>query len=710
MAKENLTMTKLNRMPIGDFGANEYDMSAEGSTEYLLELQGRQGSVNYSKMSRSDAQIGMILNIYKNPIMSANWSVPTPDDIDENEERAIDVLNSWLFEDGRVSFQTLLEQVLSFIEFGFSCFEVVWIPYEYEGTTYLVPDLQQRLQSSIESIDNDRRYVQQTKQKGGVVNIPMEDVIFFTLNQQGNDKRGRSLLRTAYHNWKRKNYFIELLGIGMQRSATGVPYMEVPENTDIDSPDYLATEQLLKNITSHENAYMITKKGFVFDIKTFPFDSEKIQKAIDALDEKNAVSVLAQFILLGTGGGGGAYALSRDQSDMFLDGLNYIVRLIEQVFHRDVVRKYLDINFGGSLDATRIKLRGLNLNKKAGSELALTLQQLSQSGFIKATLDDEITLRQHLELPELSDEEIQRRQDNEEAQKVLADALRAGREEDEEEQRNETTNASIKLAEAKGKSRIDVIDFEISQMNDVMRANLLMIKDKLVADIRNTLERGSIEIKGLKNIDVSWSKYATNLERKLAGIANLGWNKAKSSSKANSIKLSEPLDILRLDNKELRQYVLNQAQSIAEDQVTSMKINAILTASNGPLKGYSIAQTMVNVDKAIEAFIEGNKVSVGGSLMVVGALNFGEQQFYQEIKDQLWGYRFVAIDDERTSEICSWYSGKTFSVDSAEMSIANPPLHPNCRSYLEPVYKTEEQIKIDDAVAPPSIQKGKSVY
>jgi SPP1 gp7 family putative phage head morphogenesis protein len=160
------------------------------------------------------------------------------------------------------------------------------------------------------------------------------------------------------------------------------------------------------------------------------------------------------------------------------------------------------------------------------------------------------------------------------------------------------------------------------------------------------------------------------------------------------------------------QFVKNNAQSLAEDQVTSMKINAILTASNGPVKGYSIAQTMVNVEKIIEDFIEGNKVAVGASLATVVSLNFGEQQFFKEIKEQLWGYRFVAIDDDKTSEICLWYDGKTFSVDSPELSIATPPLHQNCRSHLEPIYKaeTEDKPKIDDDVAPPSIQQGKTVY
>ena len=170
-----------------------------------------------------------------------------------------------------------------------------------------------------------------------------------------------------------------------------------------------------------------------------------------------------------------------------------------------------------------------------------------------------------------------------------------------------------------------------------------------------------------------------------------------------------------LSDKELRQYVINESQSLAEDQVTSMKINAILTASNSPLKGYSNDQTMSNVSKVIDNFIEGQKVATGASLMTVGALNFGETQFYKEIEDQLWGYRFVAVDDGNTSDICKWYGqngGKTFSINSTELTEAAPPLHPNCRSYLEPIYKDDvkNKPKIEDEIAPPSVRKQKSVY
>ena len=511
----------------GDPGANIFAYSAKYSNEYILQLQGRQGSLNYAKMSLGDDQVGMIMSIYKNPIKSANWDIPIPEDGTDKERKAIEALKEWMFNKAPITFSVLLSQVLSFLEFGFSSFEILWVPFKFEGVTYLMPELHQRMQTSIENIYPDKGYLEQSTVNKGLVQIPLEEMLFFTLNQQGLDLRGTSLLRNSFSNWKEKLYYKTFEGIGIQRSQTGIPTMVIPEGTDIDSSDYKATEALLKNITCHEDAYMIIPKGFEFTIETFKNDPSKIHDIIDKLDEKMAISVLSQFILLGTGGGGGAYALSRDQSDMFLDGLIYIVNYIEQQIHRVLITPYVEYNFGNSIDSKNIMLKGLNINKKTGQELAETLTKLSASGFIKATLDDEKQMRQYLELPKLSEEELLEREENKKKMEDVANNPPVIPIVDDKKKK------LIKLTESKTKSRKILVTTEEDQLKDVMKGNLLLIKDKLMADIRSVLNKGTIEIKGLKNIDVSWSKYAKNLERKMSGVANKGWNDAKKDAKKN---------------------------------------------------------------------------------------------------------------------------------------------------------------------------------
>lgn len=700
---------KVVTKPRGDAGLNEFATNTNRTVEHLPELQGREGSVKYRQMSKGDGQVGMLLRVHKNPIRSCAWGIQVPDDPTEDELLAIEILKRNLLGECGMQFSKLLGQILSNLEYGYSLFERYWKPYEYEGNMYLTPVLEQRLQVSIEDIWPKERIVRQMTIENGMVEIPFDDLVFFTLNQQGDDLRGESILRNAYKAWKEKNAYSEWMGIGVQRGGTGgIPSMVVPKGTRVDSEDYIAAEQLLKNITFHEEAYMILPEGWTFSMIENKFDPAKLQACIDAKNSEMALSVLAQFVLLGQQGNTGAYALSRDQSDFFLDGLQYVVELIEGILNEQVIQPFLRYNFGETVDPERLKIKGLNLNKKAGTELANVLNTLKTAGFIKANVDDEILLRKFLDMPELSKEEVDARRQAVQDNNYEDPTPDQGNPEDPSQDPNK--DQPVKLSETKAssrKARQEHIDKSIREVQDVMVSGLLNIKDKLMADVETVLNRGSVEISGLKTIQVSTARYQKTLERKFAGIAIESWNLAKAGTKA-AIKLAEDKDPKQIVDKVLRQFVLNNATVISDNQAQAILSRAILTASNGPLKGYTIAQTLANVSAALDEYIDGNSVSVAGSLVSVGTSNFGASQFYNEIKDQLWGYEFVNADP--VSEICQWYAGKTFSVDSPELAMATAPLHPNCKSYMEPIYRSEAKPKIDDVIAPPSIQKQKSIF
>ena len=692
------------RKPVGDAGLNDNASNNNRSIEHLSELQGREGSLRYRQMSKGDGQVGMMLTVHKNPLRSASWNIPAPDDVTEEEEEAITVISKVLFGSCGTSFDTFLGQILSFMEYGYSCFELYWETYEYNGKIFLIPVLEQRMQTSIQDILPKEKIVRQVTIDQGTIDIPFDNLIFFILNKQGEDYRGNSLLRNAYRSWKDKKIYQEWLGIGIQRSVSGIPSMEVPNNVSSDDKDYVAAELLLQNITQHENAYMITKEGWKFMVHESKFNADQVQKAIDSCNTEMAMSLLVQFIQLGQNGNGGAYALGRDQSDFFLDGLTYLANLISGVINEEIIGKFLDYNYGDAIEKDRIALYGQNINKKAGSELASVLATLKSAGFIKATINDEIQLRDNLGMPELTDEEIEFRQQNVEIKEEISETLSQSILLSEAARKR---GLALKFSEPKRKQRAEYIEKNEKEMKDFMTANLLLIKDKLLADVENTLNRGTVDIQGLKKIEVSSSKYLKGLEMKLAGIAQESYDRAKSQAK-KAIKLSEDLNVSSIVDKVLKQFVLNQAFSITDQQATSMLNKAITVASNGSLKGLTVAQIVSNVDQVIRDYIISNGIEVAGSLIVVGTANFGEMQFNNEIKDQIWGYRF--INDDPVSEICQWYKDKTFSVDAPELSIATPPLHPNCKSYMEPVYKSEEEPTIENLIAPPSIQQQRSVY
>ena len=676
----------INRKRIGDAGLNEFSDNSDRTVEHLAELQGRAGSIRYQTMAKGDDIIGMILRVHKNPIRSASWNIPYPSDATDQEKIVIDIIKNKLFGKSNTEYDTFLGQILSMLEYGYSLFEQYYEMKKINGNVYLLPVIEQRMQTSIEDIFPQKQLIRQITIDNGTREIPFKNLVFFILNQQGEDMRGEALIRNAYASYKRKKVYQQWLGTGVQRSVSGIPSMEVPKGTQLNSPEYVAAEVLLKNICQHENAYMITQEGYKFTYNESKFDADPVQKAIDSCNTGMALSVLAQFVMLGQNGNTGAFALSRDQSDFFLDGLQYIINLISGTINSKIISPFIKINFGDTIDESRIRLIGMNLNKKAGQELATVLSSLQTSGFIKPTIDDEIQLRNNLEMPDLTGEDIAKRENEPEP----------------------TPAVPIKLAEPKIRNdRQKYIDNTNKEMRDFMQGNLLLIKDKLLADIESTLKKGTVEIQGLKNITVSSTKYLKGLQMKLAGIANDSWERSMKQAKTNSVKLADT-NPKNISDKSLKQYVLNQATSITDKQTAGMLNRAILTASNNSLKKLAILQTISNTSKSIDDYISSAGVVVDGSLVVVGTSNFGEYQFNKQIEDQLWGYRFVNTDPQ--ADICKWYAGKTFSRNSTELAEATAPLHPNCESYMEPIYKSEAKPEIDDVIPPPSVRKGKTIF
>jgi SPP1 gp7 family putative phage head morphogenesis protein len=53
-------------------------------------------------------------------------------------------------------------------------------------------------------------------------------------------------------------------------------------------------------------------------------------------------------------------------------------------------------------------------------------------------------------------------------------------------------------------------------------------------------------------------------------------------------------------------------------------------------------------------------------------------------------YRFLASIDHRTSEICQDHNGREYDVDSAEVGVNFPPMHPNCRSTTVPIIDVDD--------------------
>jgi len=73
--------------------------------------------------------------------------------------------------------------------------------------------------------------------------------------------------------------------------------------------------------------------------------------------------------------------------------------------------------------------------------------------------------------------------------------------------------------------------------------------------------------------------------------------------------------------------------------------------------------------------------------------NTARIEFVNKNDNVLKGYRFLAVQDSRTSSPCRSLDQRVFKVDDPKLSTVTPPLHPNCRSAL--TYEVADKYKID---------------
>lgn len=72
--------------------------------------------------------------------------------------------------------------------------------------------------------------------------------------------------------------------------------------------------------------------------------------------------------------------------------------------------------------------------------------------------------------------------------------------------------------------------------------------------------------------------------------------------------------------------------------------------------------------------------------------NAGKWEQYQKSSDLIFALEYIAVDDRRTTELCSALNGTIEPIKSPFWSSYNPPNHYQCRSTTAPITTTEAEI------------------
>lgn len=252
--------------------------------------------------------------------------------------------------------------------------------------------------------------------------IPIEKALLFRPRQIKNNPEGWSLLRSAYRPWFYAKRLEEIEAIGMDRDLAGYPVGKIPaEHIVNNTPTYQNWKQTLRNIRRGEQEALIVPSDVDAESKMPLYSLELLSAtgrrkvdcgpAIERYNRLIAMTMLADFLFLGQGGGGrtgGSFALVSNRADLFGLALNAILDSVAETFNRHAVPRLLYLNNFTLDDLPRIVHDEVEIPDI--EQLSAGLANLAKAGMpLFPDVDLENRVRAYMGLPELSEDEVHER-------------------------------------------------------------------------------------------------------------------------------------------------------------------------------------------------------------------------------------------------------------------------------------------------------------
>lgn len=393
----------------GSTGTKSY--SGYPHEEYLAALRGYRRADIYDSMRRSDTTVIMLLSAIKNLIRSCVWNFEPGE---QSEEAKADAeLIEHIFRNMMDPWDQYVNEALTAIDFGNAVFERTHKIVQNDSKFGSYVGLKSMSWRSPKTIDRwnldplTGKLISVTQIAYGdldrYVDMDAKYLSVISINREGSNYEGISMLRPLYGSFLRKKTYLKLNAIGIEKFAIPTPIAEVPESaTGEGDKQFDNLIEALENFVAHEKQYLTYPTGWKVNLVPNTYDPQKVEVSIDNEDKRMVNGFLANFLNLGQGGSGGSYALSNDLSDFFLAGLDYIANLIVEDLNRNVIPELIQMNRGPRLVYPKITHSGIS--DKAGKEFAEVIDILTRSKAIIPDKPMEDFLREKYKLTKASDE------------------------------------------------------------------------------------------------------------------------------------------------------------------------------------------------------------------------------------------------------------------------------------------------------------------
>jgi len=241
-------------------------------------------------------------------------------------------------------------------------------------------------------------------------------------------------------------------------------------------------------------------------------------------------------------------------------------------------------------------------------------------------------------------------------------------------------------------------------LEEIFQEELAKIGDKMIAEIMRRAKAlsPSQRINAVK--ELRWpgeSDYLRIVKEATAEIALDAIQTArKEVPKAKSIELTEVIDSIQLaiDAKDLtvlldklpsdiRKRLVKQADLLVGTQLADLEKSIQFQYSDSIDTTEDLNVVRNDVQIAALEFIQGSSVRGGAGKVAAQTINDARNAFFfdKEVLTEIEAFEFVNGDP--VTEICQDLAGTVFAKDDPNMFRYTPPLHWNCKSYIQPIVK-----------------------
>lgn len=364
-----------NAKPTDELGTTGL-MQFHGIVEeaYLPELRYPAAYDKYNEMQRRDPTIASLLNAIKLLARTATWSVEPASSAD-TDQRAAEFLEQCLG-DMSITIEDAVEDMLSAIPFGWAWSEIVYKrrkgpaadpSSQYDDSGIGWRKFAPRRQSSLYEWNFDANggvqgMWQSAKNDPKLRYLPIQKSLHFVAQRDMGNPEGFSILEPVYESWHYVKNLQIINGIGFERAFVGLPVFEYAEGYEPTTDDKNLVASTGKKLRVDEKAYVAVPANIKFRLETVGHNNAT--SLLDTIKQYRIwmlMTVLADFLALGTVASGGSYSLGQDKSELFLMAVDGWLDKIAHpdklgVLNRHAVPRLFDYNtFDGMTDYPRLK-------------------------------------------------------------------------------------------------------------------------------------------------------------------------------------------------------------------------------------------------------------------------------------------------------------------------------------------------------------------